>query len=167
MKKKAITKLALECGVGQDHRACISDALDKATNLCMERGARLTKIRSRVLEIIWVSHRPIGAYSLLKVLKKEKAGAAPPTIYRALEFLLTLGLIHRIESQNAYVGCPNPDPKDQHKGMFLICKDCGNAVELEETKIDRLLQVSASNQGFFIESRMVEVAGLCHQCQIK
>jgi len=147
-----------------DHRICIVDALDKAAELCSQRGARLTQIRRRVLELIWSSHRPIGAYSLLKVLKEERANAAPPTVYRALDFLLEQGLVHRIQSQNAFIGCA--DPNHQHNGMFLICTDCGNAVELEETKIDRLLKSSASSRGFVIESRTVEAAGLCPDCQI-
>jgi len=149
-----------------DHRICIVDALDKAAALCSQRGARLTQIRRRVLELIWSSHRPIGAYSILEVLKKERTNAAPPTVYRALDFLLEQGLVHRIQSQNAFIGCPNPDPNLQHTGTFLICTDCGNAVELEETKIDRLLEISASNQGFVIESRTVEAAGLCPDCQV-
>ncbi len=149
-----------------DHRICIVDALDKAAELCSQRGARLTQIRRRVLELIWSSHRPIGAYSILEVLKEERANAAPPTVYRAIDFLLEQGLVHRIQSQNAFIGCPNPDPGHQHNGMFLICTDCGNAVELEESKIDRLLKSSASNQGFVIESRTVEAAGLCPDCQI-
>jgi Fur family transcriptional regulator, zinc uptake regulator len=166
MKKKTVTNSVPEWSGAHDHRICIVDALDKAADLCAGRGARLTQIRRRVLELIWSSHRPIGAYSLLEVLKEERENAAPPTIYRALEFLLEQGLIHRIESQNAYIGCPNPDPDHQHNGMFLICTDCGNAVELEETKIDRLLRESASSQGFVIESRTVEAAGLCIQCQV-
>jgi len=149
-----------------DHTICIVDALDTAAELCNQRGARLTQIRRRVLELIWSSHRPIGAYSILEVLKKERANAAPPTVYRAIDFLLEQGLVHRIQSQNAFIGCPNPDPNHQHNGMFLICTDCGNAVELEESKIDQLLKSSASNQGFVIESRTVEAAGLCPDCQV-
>lgn len=159
-------KIMQEWSHSHDHKICIVDALDKAADLCAASGARLTQIRRRVLELIWSSHRPIGAYSLLEVLKEERANAAPPTIYRALDFLIEQGLIHRIESQNAFIGCPNPDPDLHHKGMFLICTDCGNAVELEESKIDRLLNSSASNQGFIIESRTVEAAGLCSQCQV-
>jgi len=158
-------KIAREWGHKHDHRVCIVDALNKAADLCTGRGARLTQIRRRVLELIWSSHRPIGAYSLLGVLKEERANAVPPTIYRALEFLLEHGLIHRIQSQNAFIGCPNPDPEHLHNAMFLICTDCGNAVELEEAKIDKLLNNSASMQGFVIESRTVEAAGLCPECQ--
>ncbi len=152
-------------GHTHDHQICIIDALDKAADLCTGRGARLTQIRRRVLELVWSSHRPIGAYALLEVLKEKRANAAPPTIYRALDFLLEQGLIHRIQSQNAFIGCPNPDSEHLHNAMFLICTDCGNTVELEETKIDKLLNSSASTQGFVIESRMVEAAGLCPACQ--
>lgn len=163
-KRKTVKKTVGDWANNHDHRVCIGDALVKAASLCGQRGARLTQIRRRVLELIWSSHRPIGAYSLLKVLKKERENAAPPTVYRALDFLLEQGLIHRIQSQNAFIGCA--DPNHQHYGMFLICTDCGNAVELEESKIDCLLNSSALSQGFVIESRTVEAAGLCPQCQI-
>jgi Fur family transcriptional regulator, zinc uptake regulator len=165
MKKKNVSNDMPELSGAHDHQICIVDALDKAADLCADGGARLTQIRRRVLELVWSSHRPIGAYSLLEILKEERENAAPPTIYRALDFLLEQGLIHRIESQNAFIGCPNPDPNDRHNGMFLICTDCGNAVELEESKIERLLRESASSQGFVIKSRTVEAAGLCVQCQ--
>ena len=94
---------------GHDHRRCVADALDKAEALCSDRGARLTKLRCRVLELVWNSHAPIGAYDVLRRLSQEHQSAAPPTVYRALDFLLEQGLIHRIESLNAYIGCPVPE----------------------------------------------------------
>ena len=90
-----------------DHDACVSDALTRADEICAERGARLTALRRAVLEIVWASHAPIGAYEILDRLQTarradndEPARAAPPTVYRALDFLLEHGLAHRIESLN-------------------------------------------------------------------
>ena len=88
-----------------DHQSCIQQALDTAANLCEQRGLNLTPIRRRVLEIVWRSHEPIGAYQILAELAKERDKAAPPTVYRALDFLIDAGLVHRIESLNAFGGC--------------------------------------------------------------
>ena len=86
-----------------DHSHCVSDALRAADALCARSGARLTALRRRVLELVWQSHRPLGAYDILGVLSSEDGRrAAPPTVYRALDFLLEHGLIHRLASLNAY-----------------------------------------------------------------
>src|SRR5262249_31814588 len=85
-----------------DHQACVAEALDKAALLCDRRGARLTELRLRVLELVWRSHAPVGAYEVLGLLQQRGGKrAAPPTVYRALDFLLEHGLIHRLESLNA------------------------------------------------------------------
>src|SRR5690625_3106188 len=113
-----------------DHDACMAEALHSAESLCRERGAQLTPIRRRVLELIWSDHRPYGAYELLEKLQAERGRVAPPTIYRALDFLLAQGLIHRIESLSAFVGCPRPH--DNHDGQFLIRDGCGATAELAD-----------------------------------
>ena len=146
-----------------DHDHCMSDALDKAEAICTDRGVRLTSLRARVLELVWASHRPVGAYALLESLRGEHKSAAPPTIYRALEFLLEQGLVHRIQSLNAFVGCS--DPGHVHRGLFFICTDCGDALEIEDDGIDKAIAVSAGHQGFEIQSRTIEAAGVCPQCR--
>ncbi len=102
-----------------DHGHCVATALDAAASLCQRRRARLTPLRRRVLELVWRSHEPQGAYDILDTLGERGRRAAPPTVYRALDFLLGQGLIHRIESLNAFVGCRDPDTP--HAGQFLIC----------------------------------------------
>src|SRR5258708_30969834 len=110
---------------GHDHDSCIEGALDRAAQLCEERGARLTALRRDVLRLIWRGHEPVGAYAILEELLRSHSGAAPPTVYRALEFLIEHGLIHRIESLNAYVACAPPErpPASQ----FLISGACSAA----------------------------------------
>jgi Fur family zinc uptake transcriptional regulator len=90
------------------HEHCVHDALAAAEVLCAKRGVRLTAIRKRVLELVWASHQPLGAYAILDKLTNEGHKPAPPTVYRALEFLLEHGLIHRIASLNAFLGCIHP-----------------------------------------------------------
>jgi len=149
-------------GERHDHDLCITKALREAERLCARRGARLTPLRKRVLALVWTSHSPVRAYDLLERLTPEHGRAAPPTVYRALEFLLDQGLVHRIESLNAFVGCPQPD--QSHSGHFLICRDCGAAAEMQDLAIDRAISDQAAACGFTVEGKTVEVRGLCPAC---
>lgn len=146
-----------------DHAACIDDALAHAERLCETRGARLTPVRRRVLELVWRGHRPRGAYDILEDLAAEGRRAAPLTVYRALDFLVAHGLVHRLESLNAFVGCT--DPGARHATQFLVCRTCGTAAELQDPKVARAIEASASAAGFAVEQPMVEVRGLCPRCR--
>lgn len=146
-----------------DHVRCVADALSEAARLCRDRGARLTPLRTRVLEIVWQSHKPLGAYDILAVLGDEGRSAAPPTVYRALEFLLEQGLVHRLSSLNAFVGCSRPGHTGS--GQFLICRSCGNAAELNDSGVERAITRSAASQGFEINQHTVEVSGVCPECR--
>lgn len=146
-----------------DHQRCIDAALDEAATLCAQRGVKLTALRRRVLELVWNSHQPAGAYAILDALRAENRTAAPPTVYRALEFLHAHGLVHRIESLNAYIGCIRPD--HPHAGQFLICRSCGITMELHDERIDKSVADSASRLGFKALHQTVEVTGVCLDCR--
>jgi len=146
-----------------DHLRCVADALSEAARLCRDRGVRLTALRARVLEIVWQSHKPLGAYDILAVLAAEGRSAAPPTVYRALEFLLEQGLVHRLSSLNAFVGCSRPGHTGS--GQFLICKTCGNAAELNDSGVERAITRSALSQGFDAVQHTVEISGVCPECR--
>ena len=146
-----------------DHQLCIDEAVDVAIRLCAERCMRFTKIRQSVLTLIWSGHQPIGAYTILEALKTDYPRAAPPTVYRALDFLTEIGLIHRIESRNAFVGCTHPD--ERHTGQFLICERCGTAAELDDRQINEAVQRTAGAMGFLAQHQMIEVTGLCPDCR--
>lgn len=148
---------------GHDHRACIADALAAAEATCAGRGARLTPLRRRVLELVWGGHGPVGAYAVLAALRDEAQNAAPPTVYRALEFLLEQGLVHKIERLNAYVGCSHPGTL--HAGQFLICARCGAAAELDDPAITAAVDRGAARLGFLVTGRTVEIEGLCPACR--
>ena len=145
-----------------DHRTCIEDAIQQAETLCKERGVRLTRLRQRVLEIIWESHAPLGAYDVLERMNAGGERNAPPTVYRALNFLLQHGLIHRIESLSAFVGCATPG--DTHKAQFFICRDCGTVAETHSEKIGEAIEASAAQAGFQVETPIVEISGQCTAC---
>jgi Fur family zinc uptake transcriptional regulator len=145
-----------------DHVHCIEEALDAAEQKCSEEGLRLTPLRRRVLELVWSSHEPVGAYHILDTLREERAGAAPPTVYRALEFLRDHDLIHRIESLNAFVGCG--DPARRHGGQFLICTECGAVAELDDPDIAGAVACRADALGFTVDRQTIEVSGRCGAC---
>jgi Fur family zinc uptake transcriptional regulator len=146
-----------------DHELCVADALSYAERLCRRIDARFTPLRRRVLELVWAGHKPVGAYQLLESLRSEGLGSAPPTVYRALEFLLEYRLIHRIESLNAYVGCSHLG--DVHRGIFLICRRCGNSEELGDGRLGDDLLDMAKARGFDVTAVTLEIAGICAPCK--
>ena len=158
MKKTA--KVAVH---SHDHQHCVEDALAAAEKLCAAKDLRFTPLRRRVLELVWSNHKPVGAYALLDKLRSEDLGSAPPTVYRALDFLIENGLIHRIERMNAFVGCSHPG--EAHRGFFLICGDCGNAEELESDGVADSIAASASSHGFTACEMTLEVTGVCADCR--
>jgi len=145
-----------------DHAGCQSKALKTAEHLCLERGVRLTQIRREVLELIWESHRAVKAYDLLERIKPIERTAKPATVYRALEFLLEQGLIHRVESLNAFVGCNCSERR--HEQLLLICKHCR---EVEERPAERVMEAvdhELQQAGFTFHRKSIEIHGLCAQC---
>jgi Fur family zinc uptake transcriptional regulator len=143
-----------------DHARCIGDALNAAAAICARRGARLTELRRRVLELVWQGHEAVKAYDLIERLGP---GTKPPTVYRALDFLVAHGLVHRLESLNAYVGCPHPG--ERHDGQFLICEACGNVDEFDIPELNERLSARAAAAGFVPAHRTVELRGLCDACR--
>lgn len=145
-----------------DHRACIDDALVRAQDICTQRGAQLTPLRQKVLRIVWRSHKPVGAYEVLDELSRSHKSARPPTVYRALDFLMAEGLIHKIESLNAYLGCTEAGAP--HSGQFLICRHCGAAEEVADATLETALDRVTRRTRFAAERKMVEISGLCVRC---
>ena len=142
--------------------------LDRADAICAERGARLTELRRQVLGLILQADQPTGAYDLLDRLRATRQGAAPPTIYRALDFLLEHGLIHRLERLSAFVGCVAPEDgaheHPAHAAQFLICRDCGRVVEIDDPVLAHALAEAASRAGFSVSKATIEAEGLCGAC---
>jgi Fur family zinc uptake transcriptional regulator len=146
-----------------DHSHCIKTALRQAQQLCKANGQRLTSIRELVLKLIWQSHKPLGAYDLLPAIAEAGFNSAPPTVYRALDFLQEQGLVHRLASLNAFIGCSHPD--HFHQGYFLICQACGTTAELESTALQTSIQSFAADAGFSVEQENIEILGRCPNCQ--
>ena len=137
--------------------------LTQASRICASRGARLTDLRREVLGLILDRDAPTGAYDLLDQLRSTRHGAAPPTVYRALEFLLEQGLIHRLERLSAFVGCIAADDHD-HAAQFFICRTCGKVTELEDDELAHALQHAARRLGFTLGNATIEAEGQCATC---
>lgn len=146
-----------------EHKDCMQSAIKAAKSQCDESGIRLTPLRQQVLELVWENHEPVKAYDVLDKLKQEhSSSSAPPTVYRALDFLQKQGLVHKIESLNAYIGCGKPEKS--HSGQFLICKCCGSVAELNDPDISGMIKKKANQLGFKIDDEMIEINGYCQEC---
>lgn len=136
--------------------------MHQAEQQCQTRGVRFTPIRRRVLEMISGTPGGLKAYDLLDRLSDEHASARPPTVYRALEFLIEQGLVHRIESLNAYLACPCPE--HVHRFQLLICRECGRVEELHQEVVSDLLSTTARERGFTVQRQTIELLGVCDDC---
>ena len=146
-----------------DHGTCMADAVAAAEARMTASDARLTPLRRRVLELVCESHSPVGAYDLLARLGGERnARAAPPTVYRALDFLMEHGLIHRINSLNAYVACFGPHRP--HDACLFICERCRTVEESEAAGLRRAIDREAADAGFSVQRQTIEITGVCRAC---
>lgn len=136
--------------------------MQHAQALCDKQNARLTPMRKQVLTLIWQSHKPLGAYDLIELVSSNGKRTAPPTIYRALEFLQNMGLIHRLATLNAFIGCAIH--KDHQAGCFLICTHCHNVQELLADDATKLLREKVLASGFQVENTQIEISGQCAHC---
>jgi Fur family zinc uptake transcriptional regulator len=147
-----------------DHGRCESDAIAHAEAICAEHDARLTPIRRRVLEALLASHNPLGAYEIIERLASRGSKLSPITIYRALDFLREHGLVHRIESRNAFIACghchASSDPV-----VFLMCEKCGEVGETAGVAVAETIKSASRAAGFTPKTPVIEIIGLCAHCR--
>ncbi|MEQ9643141.1 MAG: Fur family transcriptional regulator [Alphaproteobacteria bacterium] len=150
---------------GHDHGACVADILTAAERVCGERRVRLTTQRRQVLEIVAERHAAIGAYEIMERMAEGGRRPAPVTVYRALEFLIDNGLVHRLASLNAFIACAHPAA--EHGAQFLICRQCGRVAELADDGVLRAIDRGAARADFDVSAPIVEVVGTCAPCRDK
>lgn len=145
------------------HAVLPAGALRLAQKLCADAGERLTSARLNAYIELVTQGRPVSAYELLALLEaREQRKLAPLTVYRQLEFLTRVGLIHKLASAQAFLACDHPD--HPHDGLYLVCSTCGHADELESTALNQLLGHAAQSRGFQSKRRIVELEGTCKSC---
>ncbi|CAM4461413.1 zinc uptake transcriptional repressor Zur [Vibrio agarivorans] len=138
--------------------------VNQIEDICNTRGVRLTPQRKRVYELICQSPKASSAYELLDSLRETEPSAKPPTVYRALDFLMEQGFIHRVESTNSYVSC-NRCHDQKHFSHLLICDQCGNVIELQDSDLIALLAKHAEQHDFAIQNHVIESHGTCPSCK--
>ena len=141
----------------------LATKLARADALAAERGLALTTLRRQVYALVAQSERPIGAYDLLAALEPQRGRVPPTTVYRALDFLVEHGFIHRIESKNAFFACCLIGKP--HQSQFLMCDACGETVEIPGDELAAQLSGSAPAHGFEVHHQVVELSGLCAACK--
>jgi Fur family transcriptional regulator, zinc uptake regulator len=147
-----------------DHDRCSTDAMAVAEAVCAQRGQRLTPIRRKVLSALLGSHKPLGAYEIIDRLAPKGPRPAPITAYRALEFLRENGLVHRIESRNAFIACVHNHAVGALV-VFLICEQCGAVGEASSAEVTATLTSAARAAGFTPKSPVIELTGICTHCR--
>jgi Fur family zinc uptake transcriptional regulator len=135
----------------------------KARQFCEDKGARFTLLREKVYALLLEKKSAVGAYELLDALKLTESSAKPATVYRTLDFLLEFGLIHKIESTNAFVACHHFDCT--HPVQFLICDTCGDVKEIQSEGLKDTLDKQAQTLGFSVVKQTIEAHGTCVICQ--
>ncbi len=149
-----------------DHNRCSAEALAHAEKLCAARAQRLTPVRRQVLQSLLSSHKPLGAYDIIERTAREGARHAPITVYRALDFLMEQGLVHRIESRNAFVACGHNHDSGEMV-VFLICERCGAVGEAPSHAVAESLQAASRAAGFMPKAPVIEISGVCSHCRKK
>lgn len=145
-----------------DHHACLKAGMAAAESRCAKEGLRFTPVRRKTLEILLQEHRALGAYEVLDCLREDGFGSQPPVAYRALDFLVANGFVHKIEKLNAFVACANPGIS--HSPAFMICRECDSVAETQSMPARGALGDAARAAGFVIEKTVVEAEGLCPTC---
>ena len=130
------------------------------------RAARsdLTRNQTLVFDTLQGADAPLTAYNILDRLNGEGL-RAPLQVYRALDKLLDLGMVHRLESLNAFVACRHPGCATHEAVAFAICDDCGNVAEITDSALVDALDTITSTAGCKPRKTTVEMRGLCHACQ--
>lgn len=147
---------------GHDHDPCIEGGLRAAEAICARQGRKLTTDRRQVLEILLTAHSALGAYDIIEHMDWRGRKAASSVVYRSLNFLLELGLVHKMHTRNAYIACSHPG--EEHGTQFLICRRCDVIAEVANEAVDDALIAAAGDVGFTLQNPVVELTGLCPFC---
>jgi Fur family zinc uptake transcriptional regulator len=160
-RTRTVKPLFLEAD--HDHDRCAAELMDRAERACARRSARLTNLRREVLGTVGESHRAVGAYEIIERLARSGPRPAPISIYRALEFLSQLGLVHRIESRNAFIACNRRH--EAGRAVLMVCEHCGTVGEIEAASVFDGLDVLSTDKGFETRRAVIELSGRCAPCK--
>ncbi len=146
-----------------NHEKCTADLILRAERTCIGRGSKLTGQRRDVLASVGQSHAAVGAYDIIERMAEKGPRPAPITIYRALDFLMAHGLIHKVESRNAFVACSHAH--DGEPAALMVCTFCGTVAELDVPEAFAAMAGAATASGFRPEHTVIEMTGQCRSCR--
>jgi Fur family zinc uptake transcriptional regulator len=161
MQKKLAKRNNYELQKGQDNSPCFKKAIDEIQKYCLEKNLKFTPLRRKVFEFLLRSHKPLGAYEVLDLLRQQGFASTPPIAYRVLDFLVAQGFVHRIQGLNAFVACSHPG--SSHSPAFMICRKCEEVAEIR-AKDSKINLIKSSVYDFIVEKTTVEILGVCKSC---
>jgi Fur family zinc uptake transcriptional regulator len=146
-----------------DHASCVDMAVDKARELCKDKSVKLTPLREAVLRVLLSTHKALGAYDIIENLKSGGREVAPISAYRVIDVLVEAGLVHRLESKNAYFACLS-DHDDERSLLVLICEGCARVAEAEAHEAWKAIAELTRSSGFRVNNTVLEIQGYCAEC---
>lgn len=149
-----------------DHDCCVDTAVDKARVLCRQKSVKLTPLREDILRVLLSSHKALGAYDIIEALRDRGRRLAPISVYRVIDVLVEAGLVHRLESKNAFFACL-AEHDDTRSLVVLICENCARVAEAEATKAWEAIAGLTQANGFQVNSTVLEIQGICADCRQK
>ncbi len=132
---------------------------------CATLNMKLTSLRKEVLYVLWSATKPLKAYDILEHLLKTKANSTPPTVYRALVFFVSMGLVHKIESIQCYTLCHEPQ-KQLSSEVLMVCGECLQVIEVYHEGLSVMFATLAYEHGFQLRQDAIELKGICKACKI-
>lgn len=141
----------------------INQTIARVASYCASRNLRFTPIRQEVLELVLQYPEVVKAYEILADLRRIRANAEPPTVYRALDFFVEIGVLHRAEALNGFVFCPHFDRP--HMSIILSCSQCGNVNEINAIEMVQSMHDFCRTQDFTLQKEPVVFTGLCEGCR--
>jgi Fur family zinc uptake transcriptional regulator len=136
--------------------------LERLERTCRVRGQRVTRQRRAVLQVLLAEGGALTAYELLDRLRRSGGRSTPAAVYRALEFWMDSGLVHRMDSTRSFVLCEHPE--GPHPGQLLICRQCGTVIEAEDKAVSEAASRLGSRLNFTLDVGLLELTGVCALC---
>ena len=142
---------------------CLAATLARARDAFEVHGLRFTDLRERVLTEIAGSHHAIGAYDVIDKLGEKGTRLTPVSVYRAIEALIAAGIVHRLESRNAYFAC-HAAHTSARQHVVLSCGACHTIAEVAGDTVFGAIEDVTGRHGFTASRAIVEIAGCCARC---
>jgi Fur family zinc uptake transcriptional regulator len=151
---------------GHDHGPCVDKAIARARQVCASKDIRLTALREAVLRVLTSSHKALGAYEIIEQMNAQGRRLAPISVYRIIDILVEAGLVHRLESKNAYFACMSRHDENASI-VILLCEGCNRVAEADASAAWNVLKSITQDCEFSISATVLEIQGQCCDCRGK